>query len=477
MSFSSDFQHIVDGKPRGSKTTRNVINPTTEEVLATVPVADRELLDETVVAASCAFHAWASTPMETRQAAVTDLGKLVLANLNEFAELLIKEVGKSRELANIETSISGAWLQGVAGASLPEEVLFEDDNRKAIIRYVPFGVCAAITPWNFPISLLVWKIAPALVTGNCVIVKPSPFAPLCAMKLVELAQQVLPPGVLSVLSGDDELGPWISTHPGISRISLTGSVNAGKSIMQSAASNLLSLTLELGGNDAALILPDVDPKSLAPKLFWSSFYNTGQICCAIKRAYIHEDVYEAVRDELVAFAKTVKIGNCLDPDVGMGPVQNRVQFEKVKSLIDDCREHGYTFALGGDSIQGPDGKGYFLPISIVDCPPQDSRIVQKEQFGPILPLLKWKDEDEVIKQINDSAYGLSGTIWTNDLDLAQTIARKWETGTVWINEAQAFHWDLPFGGFKHSGVGIEHGRQGLISWTNIQTITLNKART
>ncbi|THH16018.1 hypothetical protein EW146_g4556 [Bondarzewia mesenterica] len=475
VSFKADFAHIINGRKIGSQTLQDVINPATKEVIAAVPIATEEQLNEAVGAASRALSTWATVPAEARQSSLSRMGDLVSEHLDEFIELLIKEVGKSRQLATMEVGSCVDWLHGVATQSPPTETLLDASDRTVVMRYVPHGVCAAITPWNFPMSLLIWKLAPALVTGNCIIVKPAPFAPLCAMKFVELAQQVFPPGVLSVLSGDGNLGPWIAAHPNISRISLTGSIPAGQSVMRAAASNLKSLTLELGGNDGAVVLDDVDPKKIAPMLFWGTFHNSGQICAALKRIYIHENVYTAVRDELVAYARTIKVGNCLEPGVGMGPVQNKEQYDKVKSLIEDCQSNGYTFACGGGGFPELDKKGYFLPISIVDNPPEHSRIVQEEQFGPIVPLLKWRDEDDVIKRMNYGVYGLAATVWSNDFERARSIAEKLQAGTVWINESQQFHWDQAFGGFKHSGIGVEHSRHGLYAWTNIQTITLNRS--
>ncbi|KAH7929002.1 aldehyde dehydrogenase [Leucogyrophana mollusca] len=472
--FTQNFTHVIAGRKVTSEAVGQVVNPATEQVIATVPIASKAQLDETVQAAWDSYPSWAATSWERRQELVSRIGTLVEEELSQFIELLIKEAGKSRALAEIEVGSCAAWLHAVAKQSLPDEIVLDTPDRTVVTRYVPLGVCAAITPWNFPLSLMMWKVAPALVTGNCVIVKPSPFAPLTTMKFVELAQQVLPPGVLSVLSGNDDLGPWISSHPSISRISLTGSTTAGKSAMQLASSTLKRLTLELGGNDPAIVCGDVDAKAIAPHLFWSAFHNSGQICVAVKRLYIHSSIYTAVRDELAAYARNIVVGDGLDPRTGVGPVQNKKQYEIVKSLIDDSKKNGYNFALGGDISEHR--KGYFIPITLIDNPPDNARVVQEEQFGPILPLLKWDDVEDVIQRANDSKFGLAASVWANDISHAQSIATRLEAGTVWINEAQQFHWDQPFGGFKHSGIGVEHSKHGLYSWCNIQTITQNKIK-
>jgi len=473
ISFTNGFTHVIDGKPVTSQDCTPVVNPSTEAIIAIVPVAARDELNQAVEAASRAFPSWSGLPIEERQKALDRLGMLLDSHSRNFIDLLMQEGGKSRDLANIEVAQCVAWFRE-AGAkqSLPDEVVLDSPERKVVIRYVPLGVCATITPFNFPLSLLVWKLCPALVTGNTVIVKPSPHAPLAALKLVELAQTVLPPGVLNVLLGDHALGRQLCENPCIKRISVTGSIAAGKEVMRAASANLARVTLELGGNDPAIVLPDVDPQELAPKLFWGTFHNSGQICVSLKRIYIHDDVYDAVRDALVAYAMTIKVGDVALPDVGVGPVQNKAQFEKVKEFLEDCKRNGYRFALGGEI--NADQTGFFVPITIVDNPPEHAKVVQEEPFGPIVPLLKWNDEEDVVKRANATDYGLAATVWGRDLDRAQAIGRRIESGTVWINGSQIFHWDYPFGGMKHSGMGVEQSKHGLAAWTNIQTTTINK---
>ncbi|OCH90314.1 aldehyde dehydrogenase family protein [Obba rivulosa] len=448
---SAPSTHIIDGKKVISEESLPAINPATEEVIAKVPVATKKQLNEAIRTAERAFPSWSSLPVEERQKALDKLGQLFEQHLNDIVDLIVTETGKTKDISHIEAGMCVPWLrEGGAKRSLQEEVLFETSDRKVITRYIPIGVvgylffrvnyniqspskCAAITPWNFPMSLLMWKVVPALLAGNTLIVKPSPYAPLACVKFVEQAQQVLPPGVLNTLTGDNELGPWMVEHPGFKHVSMTGSITSGKTIMRCAATNLTRITLELGGNDPAIILPDIDPKTLAPC-----------ICAAIKRLYIHEEVYDALRDELVAYARTIKVGDPAQPDIGMGPVQNREGFNKVNLLrgyIDDCKKHGYRFVLGGEV--DPSQKGYFVPITIVDNPPDDSKIVQEEPFGPIVPLLRWRDEDDVVRRANATQYGLSASIWGKDLG-------------------------------QQSGFGVEHGRQGLIAWTQIQTVTINR---
>jgi acyl-CoA reductase-like NAD-dependent aldehyde dehydrogenase len=339
-------------------------------------------------------------------------------------------------------------------------------------RHVPIGVVAAIAPWNFPMTLAIWKIAPALLTGNTVVLKPSPFTPLTSLKMGELFRDLLPPGVLNVVCGGDRLGPWLTEHPDIGKIAFTGSTATGRRVMQSASGRLKRITLELGGNDAAIVLPDVDVRETAAKLFWGAFRNSSQYCLATKRLYVHEAIYGEFAAALVDYARGVVVGDGAQPGTGLGPIQNRPQYERVKDLIADARRNGVRFLAGGDI---PEGKGYFVPVTILDNPPDAARSVVEEAFGPVLPLLRYRDVDEVVRRANDTDYGLGGSVWSRDLSLARSIARRLETGTVWINHIHAMSPDVPFGGRKQSGLGVENGQDGLLEYTNVQTVAVESA--
>lgn len=468
----TDFVMTINGAPVTTTATAPVYNPAKRAVVAQVPVASQDDLDIAVDTAQTAFAAWSATPLARRQALVAEIGDLLEAHAEEFMALLTTEQGKPRPMAEWEVYGSVAWLREIAKQELPEEVLEDGPERRVISRHTPLGVVGAIVPWNFPILLAVWKIAPALVSGNAIIVKPSPFTPLCDLKLVELAQRILPPGVLSALSGDDELGKWMTAHPGIAKIAFTGSTDTGKHVMRSAAGSLKRITLELGGNDPAIVLGDVDPKKVAPQLFWAAFQNNAQFCNAAKRVYIHDSVYDAVRDELVAFAETVVVGDGAAAATELGPIQNEQQYHKVREYFDDCAANGYTFAVGG-SID-TNAEGWFVPVTLVDNPPEDSRLVIEEPFGPILPLLRWTDEDDVIARANDTEWGLGATVWGADLERVERIGKQLEAGTVWLNEVHQYSPHQVFGGHKQSGIGAENSLHGLAEYTNHQTITLNK---
>ncbi|VXC42037.1 putative aldehyde dehydrogenase [Arthrobacter sp. 9V] len=470
--LDSSYTMTINGKSAVSQLTLPVYNPAKREAFAQVPVATRAQLDEAIDAGRSAFPAWSNSPVEVRQAAVTALADRLEERAEEFMALLTREQGKPRAGAEWEVGGSIHWLREIAKQRLPEEVIEDTKLRRVITRYTPLGVVGAITPWNFPILLAIWKIAPALMAGNAIVVKPSPFTPLTTLRLGELAQGVLPDGVLNVVSGDDDLGRWMTSHPGLDKISFTGSTETGRHVMRSAADNIKRITLELGGNDPAIVLPDVDPETVAPQLFWAAFQNNAQFCQATKRLFIHEDVYDSVRDALVAYARTVKVGDGAEDDTQIGPIQNLQQYEKVKEFFEDSRVHGHTFALGGQIDEN--ATGWVVPVTLVDNPPESSKLVVEEPFGPILPLLKWKDEADVIARANDTIWGLGATVWSKDLEAAQRIGSQIEAGTVWINEVHQYSPDQAFGGHKQSGIGCENSLHGLMEYTNWQTITLNK---
>lgn len=340
-------------------------------------------------------------------------------------------------------------------------------------RYTPLGVVGAICPWNFPIILSMGKVIPALLTGNTIIVKPSPFTPYTTLKAIELAQEVFPAGVVQAIGGDDKLGPMFTQHPDIAKISFTGSIATGKKIMAACAGTLKRVTLELGGNDASIILPDVDIKKTAPEVAMGAFQNSGQVCVATKRIYIHESIYKEFVQEMVNFTNSIKVGA---PDEGalLGPIQNAMQYEKVKGFFQDTKDKGYNFAAGDSEVAK--SKGYFVKPTIIDNPPNDSRIITEEPFGPIVPTQPWSDEEEVIKRANNSNAGLGACVWGKDVERAERIGKQLEAGSVFINS-----WEKPtpqafFGGHKESGIGGEWGRSGLLAYCNAHVMHTYKPK-
>jgi acyl-CoA reductase-like NAD-dependent aldehyde dehydrogenase len=460
----------IGGFRVGSDTLLEVVDPAEGATFAYAPDCSREQLDEAVAAAIAAYGLWRNAPIAERQDALRAIADRMEAHADEIALLLTREQGKPLTDAKAEIAVAAGRVRGTADVDLPETIAEPSPGRRVKITRVPLGVVGAIAPWNFPISLAMQKVASALVTGNTVILKPSPFTPLSTLRIGELLRDVLPPGVLNVVSGGHQLGPWITDHPGIAKISFTGSAETGRLVMSSAARTLKRVTLELGGNDAAIIFPDVDIAATAEKIFWAAFLNAGQICIAAKRIYVHAEAYHAFREAFVAYARSIPIGPGVTPGSRIGPVQNRLQFDRVRELVEDCRREGY--ALVSTPADGLFGPGYFLPLTIVDNPPDHARVVQEEQFGPIVPLLRFDDVDDLVARVNATPYGLGASIWTTDLERARQLAERIESGTVWINEVQRLSPAVPFGGHKQSGIGPEGGVEGLFQYTDAKVTTL-----
>ncbi len=467
MDFQTDYTTTIDGKAADAADRLQVVNPATGQVFAEAPDCAADQLDAAVAAAKAAFKTWRLRPIGERQALVAKAGDLLIAHAEDLARVFTREQGRPVDAARQEILGAGAWMKAVAQMTPPVHVSEDSATQFIETRYVPLGVVCAIAPWNFPVSLAMWKVAPALVAGNTMVLKPSPFTPLCTLKIGELFRDVFPPGVLNVISGGDALGPAMTSHPGFAKISFTGSTATGKRVMESAAKDLKRVTLELGGNDAAIVLPDVDLDEVAQKIFFGAFFNSAQICVATKRLYVHEDVYDGLRDRLAAIAGAVKVGDGAEQGTVLGPIQNKRQYDRVMDLLDDARANQLTL-IQGAAI--PDNGGYFVPVTIVDNPPESSRVVQEEAFGPILPMLKFSEIDAVIERANATDYGLAGAVWSKDVDKAVEIARRMETGTVWINQNLNLRPDTPFGGHKQSGAGVENGMEGLLEYMAPQAV-------
>lgn len=467
IAFDTEFTLTIDGCGVPGAGTFDVLNPANETVFAQAPAASRAQLDAAVAAARRAFPAWRARPMAERQDALRRMGEAMLDHVDDLKRLLTREHGKPHADAEREVRGAAHWCATYATFDLPEVETVNTPDRRSVTRRVPIGVVGAIAPWNFPITLSIWKVAAAVLTGNTVVLKPSPFTPLTTLKIGELFKDILPPGVLNVVSGTDDLGPWMTAHEGIDKIAFTGSTQTGRKIMAGAAQTLKRVTLELGGNDPAIVLPDVDVDAVAKDLFWAAFANASQICIAVKRLYIHEDIYAPLSAALADYAATVKVGDGAEQGTQMGPIQNRPQYERVRRMIEEARSAGLTFLTGGAVDDAR--PGYFIPPTLVDNPPEDSPVVQEEAFGPLLPLLKFSDIDDVVQRANDTIYGLGGSVWSRDLDLAASIAARLDCGTVWINETRFLSPLSAFGGHKQSGIGVENGHEGLLEYTNTHT--------
>ena len=471
MVLRTDFSLLIDGRLEQSAQHLDVIDPALGTVFARCPAAQRAELDRAVTAARRAFSAWRSRSFAERAALVKQLSQRLREHQSELAELLTREQGKPLSQSIAEIDRGAAQSDGMVGIQIAVETIADDDDKHIELRYRPLGVVGIITPWNAPVNLALGPLVSALYTGNTVILKPSPYTPLTTLKMGELINDVFPAGVVNVLAGGDELGAAITEHRGIDKISFTGSVATGKKVLASAAATLKRVTLELGGNDPAIVLDDADPKAIAKKIFFASFVNSGQVCMAIKRIYAHESIYDELCNALAEHARQAKVGNGLDPASELGPVQNKMQYDKVIDLINHTRETGATFLAGGDIPAGP---GYFLPPTIVTDVADDSRLVQEEQFGPIVPILKFSDVDDAVRRANDTRYGLSGSVWTSDVARGAQIAARLEVGTAWVNQHRTTSAFVPFGGAKESGLGRQYSALGLKSYMEPEVVSVAK---
>ncbi|WP_081984484.1 aldehyde dehydrogenase family protein [Sphingomonas sp. 35-24ZXX] len=466
ISFDT-FKLAINGWLEDASGSFAVVNPATEAVIAQAPDCSAEQLDKAVAAARKAFRSWKVVPLAER----AEMLRAAAARLTEYLEpltaLLTYEHGKPLADARAEIQNAARWFNAFADIDLPVERRPEPNGRVAEIRRVPVGVVGAIAPWNFPVSLAAWKLAPALLAGNTVVLKPSPFTPLTTLKIGELLLDLFPAGVLNTIAGSDHLGPLMSGHPDIDKIAFTGSTATGKAVMRGAAGTLKRLTLELGGNDPAIVLPDADVDAVAERLFWGAFANAGQICVAAKRVYVHDSIYDRFAAKMAELARNNPPAPGDAAGTRIGPVQNRQQFERVKAMIEEARNTGLRLISDPGAMTGP---GYFIAPTIVDNPPEDAPVVKEEPFGPLLPLLRYTDIADAIARANDSEYGLASSVWSADPDKAAEVGRQLEAGTVWINTILGITPSLPFGGHKQSGIGVENSEAGLHEYTNLQVI-------
>jgi acyl-CoA reductase-like NAD-dependent aldehyde dehydrogenase len=471
------YPMVIDGQIVNGGRTLAVVNPATGEPFAKVHDASPEHVDAAVAAARAAFPGWSATPYAERKTMLHALGAALEANMPELMELITRETGKPlRGLngvgAGMELGGAIAWTHVTADLDLEPEVIQDNDAARVEVHRKPLGVVASITPWNWPLMIAIWHVIPALRAGNTVVLKPSEYAPVATSRFVELANAILPPGVLNVVTGGGAIGAALTGHRGVDKIVFTGSTRTGKRIMENAAATLKRLTLELGGNDAGIVLPDVDVKAVAPKLFGAAFHNNGQTCACLKRLYVHESQYDALCTELARLAGEAKVGDGMELGTELGPLQNRAQLDVVRELADAAREHGGKVLAGGGVRAGA---GFFFEPTIVAGLTNGARLVDEEQFGPILPVIEYADVDDAVRLANDNPNGLGGSVWSSDPARAVDIGKRLECGTVWINGHGAVQPDAPFGGVKQSGIGVGFGRHGLAEFTAIQTVKIMKS--
>ena len=466
-----NYEMLINGKLVAGSRTLDVVDPSTGEVFATCACASRGEIEEAVEAANRAFPAWAATPVAARQAVLVKIAEMIEANLEELARTLTSEQGKPLADARGEVGGSAYFLRYWAGLDLPVEIMEDSETRRVELHRAPLGVVAAIVPWNFPVLTAVNKIGTALVTGNTVVTKPAATTPLTTLHLGALIADLVPPGVVNIVTDQNDLGDALTMHPLVRKITFTGSTATGMKVMASAAASLKRLTLELGGNDSGIVLEDCDPDTVSQQLFDSAFMNNGQVCIALKRLYVHDSQYDAICANLAEIAKAAIVGPGLQQGTQLGPVQNKMQFDKLKALIEESRNEG-TIIAGGDS---PDGPGYFINPTIVRDIPDNARLVTDEQFGPVLPVMRYADVDDVITRANDTSFGLGNSVWSGDEGKAAAVAARLDSGSVWINKHGDITPGTPFAGAKMSGVGVEMSADSLHEFTQVKVVNFAKA--
>ncbi|MHC6228758.1 aldehyde dehydrogenase family protein [Arthrobacter sp. MMS24-T111] len=440
---------------------RTILDPATGQPVGEAPIHSLDDLEGAVAAAVAAQPAWAALGHGARSAALLKAADAVERSAEELARLLSREQGKplNGPNARFEVGACVAWLRATAGLPLEPETIVDDGETRAELHYRPIGVVGAIGPWNWPMMITVWQLAPALRMGNAVVVKPSEYTPLSVLALAKVINEELPEGLLTVVSGGRDVGARLAGHPAIGKVMFTGSTATGRAIIKSSADTVKRLTLELGGNDAGIVLPDADPKAIAQDIFWGAFINTGQTCAALKRLYVHSDIYDAVCEELTAVAKAMPMGNGLEENNVLGPLQNKAQYDVVANLVEAAKVSGARILLGGDPDTGR--PGYFYPTTLVADIDNDNPLVAEEQFGPALPIIRYSSIDEAVEKANALDVGLGASVWSPDLEAAREVAGRIQAGTVWINRHGAVDPRIPFGGAKQSGYGVEFGVEGL----------------
>lgn len=466
----TEYKLLIGGQLVDGDMAMDVINPATGEPFCTVPRASTAQADAAIAAAKAAVPGWSALPWADRQAKLIELADAIAARKDEIARALTMEQGKPLAEALGELAWTDGYLRHYATLELPERIIQDDETGYIAVKHRPLGVVVGIIAWNFPLLVACWKIGPAVLAGNAIVLKPAPTTPVCALILGEICRDVFPAGVVNVITDANDLGAHLTAHPDVAKVGFTGSTATGKRIAASGADTLKRVTLELGGNDPAIVLEDVDVRETAQAIFGNAFLNNGQVCLAIKRAYVHADIYDAMCGELARLAEAAVVDDGLQQGTQIGPIQNAMQFEKVKGFLESARAEG-TVVAGGDVMERA---GYFIRPTIVRDVTDGDRIVDEEQFGPILPLIKFDDVEDVIARANASEYGLGGSVWSKDVGRAAEIASRIESGQVWVNQHIAIGPHIPMAGFKNSGLGVEQSVEGLAEYTQTQVVNIKR---
>src|SRR5438477_30275 len=467
---------IIEGERTraASGKTYEIRNPATGEVVDEVPAGGAADVDKAAQAAAKAFPSWSKLAPAKRAEILHKAARHMLGKVEEIAPILSKEQGKTLLESRLEAQRFGeniAWFADLADKIHGDYVTLPDTSSYGLVVRRPIGVCGAIVPWNFPLTLAANKVAPSIAAGNAVVLKPSSTTPLATLRCIEaLIEGGLPEGVVNVVLGPGT-GEAIVTHPLIRKVALTGSTPTGKHVMAAAAPFLKKIVLELGGSDPCIVLHDADLDEAAKAISVGRFFNCGQACLAIKRLYVHEAVFDGLLERLIARAKRLKPGNGMDKDSRMGPMHSAAQRAEVEAQVQDALDKGAKVAFGGGRPEGSEyEKGNFINPTILTDVPDGSRMVTEEVFGPALPVMRIKDLDEGLARANNSPFGLGSSIWTSSMAAAHRAVKELEAGYTWVNALQIAHDELPFGGTKESGFGKEHGLEAFYQYTEQKSV-------
>lgn len=469
---------LVDGKwiESASGASFATLNPATEEVIAEVPLGNKDDVDLAVDSATRAFYEgpWPKMDARERGRLLYRLADLIEANSEELAALETLDNGKPiRDSRGADLPLVvdtfryyAGWADKIHGETVPVR-----GNYFCYTRREPVGVCGQIIPWNFPLLMAAWKWGPALAAGCTSILKPAEQTPLTALRMAELALEAgFPPGVVNVITGDGTTGDALVKHPGVDKIAFTGEYKTAQIIMANAAPTLKRLTFELGGKSPNVVFADADLAAAAEGSYFGIYFNQGQCCCAGSRLFVEDSIHDEFVDRLISKAKGRKIGDPFDPETEQGPQVDKAQYDKILSYIKKGRDEGAKCVVGGE----PEGdKGFFVKPTIFTGVKDEMAIATDEIFGPVLSVVRFKDFDEVVRRANKTFYGLAAAVWTKDVGKAHALAHKVRAGTVWINCYDVFDAGAPFGGFKMSGQGREQGAKGLDSYTELKTVTVS----
>lgn len=465
------MEMLINGKLKTSNQVIEVEDPATNQILGTVPLASRADVDQAVAGAGEAFLDWRKRPISNRKKMLVRIAEELEKGREELARILVSEVGKPLAEARHEVTSAIRVFRDISSLDLKEELVRNDGGSLIYVTRKPIGVAGLILPWNYPLTVLAWKLAPALLTGNTLVIKPSPYTPLNTLKVGEMIEPFLPKGVVNIVTGDDATGESLVRAKGVGKVAFTGHLETGKKVLSMCSmTGMKRVSLELGGNDPAIVLRDFDMGQLS-SLFWSSFRNAGQICIAVKRLYVHEELYDEFVNKYVDIARTVRIGHGMEQGVQMGPVNNPEQLAVVEELVRDAEDRGGTIRCGGERREGA---GYFYPPTVITDVDESLQIVSEEQFGPVIPILSYSDVDEAVKRANSLRYGLGASVWTGDIERGTKVAEDLESGIAWVNTHMVVDPLAPFGGVKESGLGRELGRFGLEEYMNIQTVHVKR---